>query len=1092
MKRILLMLLPLALLFAGCKYDDTDIWNELNAQKAKLAELESRCNSMNSDIGTLRQLVEALQSNVSVTSVASTSNGYVITFSDGNTATISNGKDGKNGENGRDGKDAEAPVISVAQGEDGTYYWTVNGEFLTDADGNKVAASGVAPQLKIADGKWMASYDGGKTWNEVQGQESAPEGIFKSVTTDSENAYFTLADGTVITLPLASTAVKLQLVFDDTVFEGMKAGQTVTTTYEIKAAEDAVVDLQTFENNGWTVKLTESSERAGSIAVTAPDPFVSGKILFILTDDKGGSFVKVVSIEGGENPAVTVTETVDATGGELVLPYAAASADCNQDWVTIVSVGENVVLNVLSNDTYGARSAVVTLDNGTVININQLQNDAIIISEPTVNISSEEQSFEVVYKTNIDQVETTFADSWLALDVNSRALVEKVVKLKAEANTQSVARSTVVIFKGNDVTQTITVIQDCPEQEVLSVSEVLDRPEGEVVILGESTVMAICRRGYVVSDGAKAVFVYDSSNTPKVGDVVTFTATRTVYNGVAELTKIKGFETVGSADVNYPEPADITAGFDDFESAVADYVSVTGVISSTDSEANLAVEGADTPLNVYYPDKSLGLASVNGHNVTLTGYYNGKLSTSPRKYLIVTGFVDNGAVEIAARTITEVVGLEDNTPFKTTGALVVALCTKGFVVSDGTSDIFVYTGNVNGISIGDKVAFQASKVTYNGVPEATTVTDLSVESSGNNVSYPEASDITTTIDTYESGKAEFIKFTGDLVKSGSYYNVNVPGAATRKGSIYNPFSSLGADGLVGKTVTVTGYFNGFSSQDVYVNIIATEIKAVEGGDEPGGETAEPKAVTVAEFNAAEESSTQPYQLTGTIGGNINTTYGNFDLTDETGTVYVYGLTATNLGYGASNDKSYASLGLKAGDKVTLIGFRGSFNDKIEVMYAYYVSHEAGEGGDEPGGGDEPALEDDFTSNVTWTLGTNASTQEATVNGTAGVSVLKLGTSKAAGEATLSVPKGTKKVTFYAVSWNNKPTKLVAKVGDTEIYSVDPAANAGANNNSPYTLTVASSDKYTMDLGSALEADTEVTVTTSGTNTRVIIFAIKAE
>ena len=58
--------------------------------------------------------------------------------------------------------------------------------------------------------------------------------------------------------------------------------------------------------------------------------------------------------------------------------------------------------------------------------------------------------------------------------------------------------------------------------------------------------------------------------------------------------------------------------------------------------------------------------------------------------------------------------------------------------------------------------------------------------------------------------------------------------------------------------------------------------------------------------------------------------------------------------------------------------------------------------------------------------------------------------------------------------------------------MDPAANAGANNNSPYTLTVASSDKYTMDLGSALEADTEVTVTTSGSNTRVIIFAIKAE
>ena len=113
-----------------------------------------------------------------------------------------------------------------------------------------------------------------------------------------------------------------------------------------------------------------------------------------------------------------------------------------------------------------------------------------------------------------------------------------------------------------------------------------------------------------------------------------------------------------------------------------------------------------------------------------------------------------------------------------------------------------------------------------------------------------------------------------------------------------------------------------------------------GGGNTGGETKEPIAATVAEFIAAAESSTQPYKLTGVIGGSINSTYGNFDLTDESGTVYVYGLTKTNLGYGATNDQSYASIGLKAGDKVTLIGFRGSYNGKVEVMYPYYVSHEA--------------------------------------------------------------------------------------------------------------------------------------------------------
>ncbi|MBO4340548.1 MAG: hypothetical protein J5835_03875, partial [Bacteroidales bacterium] len=92
--------------------------------------------------------------------------------------------------------------------------------------------------------------------------------------------------------------------------------------------------------------------------------------------------------------------------------------------------------------------------------------------------------------------------------------------------------------------------------------------------------------------------------------------------------------------------------------------------------------------------------------------------------------------------------------------------------------------------------------------------------------------------------------------------------------------------------------------------------------------------------AAEESQTQPYKLHGKISNVANTTYGNFDLVDETGSVYVYGLTATDLGYGAKNDKSYASLGLNEGDEITIIGFRGSYGEKIEVLYAYFVERTA--------------------------------------------------------------------------------------------------------------------------------------------------------
>lgn len=122
----------------------------------------------------------------------------------------------------------------------------------------------------------------------------------------------------------------------------------------------------------------------------------------------------------------------------------------------------------------------------------------------------------------------------------------------------------------------------------------------------------------------------------------------------------------------------------------------------------------------------------------------------------------------------------------------------------------------------------------------------------------------------------------------------------------------------------------------------------EGGDSTTVAGPEATAVTVAEFIAAPESKDVYYELTGTIGGSIDDTYGNFDLTDETGTVYVYGLTAKYIA-GGTNDKSYASLGLKAGDNITIRGYRGSYNDKVEVMGAFFVKkNSSGSGSETPG------------------------------------------------------------------------------------------------------------------------------------------------
>lgn len=99
-------------------------------------------------------------------------------------------------------------------------------------------------------------------------------------------------------------------------------------------------------------------------------------------------------------------------------------------------------------------------------------------------------------------------------------------------------------------------------------------------------------------------------------------------------------------------------------------------------------------------------------------------------------------------------------------------------------------------------------------------------------------------------------------------------------------------------------------------------------------------LTVAEFKAKAVGDVY-YELTGTVTDLSSTTYGNFTLVDATGSVSVYGLTATKQ---ASNDKSFGSLGIKEGDIVTLASKRGEFNGEAQVggrsYPAYYISHVA--------------------------------------------------------------------------------------------------------------------------------------------------------
>ena len=225
MKKLHLLLLSVTLcVFSACH---NDIWDAIDGLDSRVTKLEELCKEMNTNITSLQTIVSVLQSNDFITGIVEIKKngeviGYTITFGKHDPITIYHGQDGQDGADGKDGQDgsANAPVIGVAQDTDGVYYWTLNGEWLLDDNGNKLPVSGkdgqngvngTMPQLKIEEGYWYVSYDNGITWTELgkaigedgQDGEKGDKGdtgdsMFQSVTQDENYVYFTLADSTVI------------------------------------------------------------------------------------------------------------------------------------------------------------------------------------------------------------------------------------------------------------------------------------------------------------------------------------------------------------------------------------------------------------------------------------------------------------------------------------------------------------------------------------------------------------------------------------------------------------------------------------------------------------------------------------------------------------------------------------------------------------------------------------------------------------------------------------------------------------------------------------------------------------------------------
>ena len=136
----LCLFVALLLVAAACddKYDDTALWDKVNDHEERIAALEKWQEQTNQSIAGIQELLNTTDMITAVTTLTEGGDtlGYTISFRHGDPISIYNGAKGEPGDDG------QTPQIGLTQKDDGNWYWTLNGELMTDADGNPIRANG--------------------------------------------------------------------------------------------------------------------------------------------------------------------------------------------------------------------------------------------------------------------------------------------------------------------------------------------------------------------------------------------------------------------------------------------------------------------------------------------------------------------------------------------------------------------------------------------------------------------------------------------------------------------------------------------------------------------------------------------------------------------------------------------------------------------------------------------------------------------------------------------------------------------------------------------------------------------------------------
>ena len=252
-------------MLAACS---SDYSQQLEGLQTQLDEYRQQCRQLEDNAAALKQLLDAVQAADALQSFEPIAEdgeivGFKAVFKDAGEVILYN------------------ETNSIAVGQDaGKYYWMAGGEYLRDADGNRIEISpqSTLPQFRVSGGHLEVSVDGSKSFSPLGDVDKC---LITSVSEDASQVVFTLAGGAEIIVPKYQ-ALTLSLSGDN---RKIGAGETVEVSYRIEGAENATLKLVC--GSGWTALVTAVSATEGTIAITAPSPIAEDKVIALLSDGSG-------------------------------------------------------------------------------------------------------------------------------------------------------------------------------------------------------------------------------------------------------------------------------------------------------------------------------------------------------------------------------------------------------------------------------------------------------------------------------------------------------------------------------------------------------------------------------------------------------------------------------------------------------------------------------------------------------------------------------------------------------------------------------------------------------------------------------------